>query len=186
MFCSPDKAPVCKSLMIYVGCSHAATHIPSLAPVFRKIFTESIGIESTKSLLRLIASKLVFPDSRSTILVCFLVYFFRILERRSGSTITNVHPSVSQKAKHPESLKSSSFILHPFFVTFKLFSLFWVHFWYYLANILNINIYSPKFGSFQKGAQIDSRYPIVCCCLYLCLYTCKYVQYILVYRVHYW
>jgi len=79
------KAPVCKSLMIYVGCSHAATHIPSLAPVFRKIFTESIGIESTKSLLRLIASKLVFPDSRSTILVCFLVYFFRILERRSGS-----------------------------------------------------------------------------------------------------
>ena len=105
---------------------------------------------------------------------------------KSHSTITNVHPSVSQKAKHPESLKSSSFILHPFFVTFKLFSLFWVHFWYYLVNILNINIYSPKFGSFQKGAQIDSRYPIVCCCLYLCLYTCKYVQYILVYRVHYW
>ena len=85
MICFEDKAPVCKSLMIYVGCSHAATHIPSLAPVFRKIFTESIGIESTKSLLRLIASKLVFPDSRSTILVCFLVYFFRILERRSGS-----------------------------------------------------------------------------------------------------
>ena len=78
----------------------------------------------------------------------------------------------------------SSFILY--FVTSKLFSLFWVHFWYYLVNILNINIYSPKFGSFQKGAQIDSRYPIVCCCLYLCLYTCKYVQYILVYRVHYW
>jgi len=79
------KAPVCKSLMIYVGCSHAATHIPSLAPIFRKIFTESNGIESTKSLIRLIASKLIFPDSRSTILVCFLVYFFRILERRSGS-----------------------------------------------------------------------------------------------------
>ena len=78
----------------------------------------------------------------------------------------------------------SSFI--PYFVTSKLFSLFWVHFWYYLVNILNINIYSPKFGSFQKGAQIDSRYPIVCCCLYLCLYTCKYVQYMLVYRVHYW
>ena len=69
---------------------------------------------------------------------------------KSHSTITNVHPSVSQKAKHSKSLKSSSFIfhsssflilhssflpsffIHPSFIlhsfhhfaTFKLFSLF--------------------------------------------------------------
>jgi len=79
------KAPVSKSLMIYVGCSHGLTHVPSLSPVFRKIFTESIGLESSKSVLRLVTSKLIFPDTRSTVLVCFLVYFFRILERRSGS-----------------------------------------------------------------------------------------------------
>ena len=46
---------------------------------------ESIGIESAKSFLRLVASKLVFPDTRSTVLVCLLVYLFRSLERRSGS-----------------------------------------------------------------------------------------------------
>ena len=28
---------------------------------------------------------MIFPDTRSTILVCFLIYFFRIFERRSGS-----------------------------------------------------------------------------------------------------
>lgn len=79
------KAPVCKSLMVYIGCSHAATHVPAFAPFFRKMFTESIGIESVKSFLRLVASKLVFPDTRSTVLVCLLVYLFRSLERRSGS-----------------------------------------------------------------------------------------------------
>ena len=31
------------------------------------------------------ASKLVFPDTRSTILALFLIYFFRIFERRCGS-----------------------------------------------------------------------------------------------------
>lgn len=97
------RAPVSKSLMLYVGCSHGLTHVPSFAPVFRKIFTgkdsinllsiltltasssESIGFESSKSVIRLVASKLIFPDTRSTVLVCFLVYFFRVLERRSGS-----------------------------------------------------------------------------------------------------
>ena len=28
---------------------------------------------------------MIFPDTRSTVLVCFLIYFFRIFERRSGS-----------------------------------------------------------------------------------------------------
>lgn len=89
-----DKAPVCKTLMVYVGCSHAATHIPSLAPIFRKVFTDSVGIESPKSFLRLLASKLVFPDTRSAILSCFLIYFFRILERRSGSLKFSSHLAV--------------------------------------------------------------------------------------------
>ena len=80
--------------MVYVGCSHAATHIPSLAPIFRKVFTDSVGIESPKSFLRLLASKLVFPDTRSAILSCFLIYFFRILERRSGSLKFSSHLAV--------------------------------------------------------------------------------------------
>ena len=108
----PDKAPVCKSLLVYVGCSHAATHIPSLAPIFRKVFSgvnttfllhaqfiivfaaDAVGVESPQSLLRLLASKLIFPDTRSAILSCFLIYFFRILERRSGSLKFSSHLAV--------------------------------------------------------------------------------------------
>ena len=37
--CIADKAPVSKSLMVYIGCSHAATHVPAFAPFFRKMFT---------------------------------------------------------------------------------------------------------------------------------------------------
>ena len=37
------------------------------------------------SFLQILSSKLIFPDTRSTVLVCFLIYFFRIFERRSGS-----------------------------------------------------------------------------------------------------
>lgn len=79
------KAPVCKTLMVYIGCSHAATHIPSLSPFFKRIFAEPFVTESPKSFLRLLGSKFLFPDTRSTILVCFLIYFFRVLEKRTGS-----------------------------------------------------------------------------------------------------
>ena len=34
-----DKAPVSKSLMLIVGCSHAATHVPAFAPLIRKVFS---------------------------------------------------------------------------------------------------------------------------------------------------
>jgi len=78
------KAPVSKSLMLVVGCSHAASHVPAFGPLFKKIFSGSISF-SSGSIVRLVASKLVFPDTRSTILALFLVYFFRIFERRSGS-----------------------------------------------------------------------------------------------------
>ena len=97
--------------MIYVGCSHGLTHVPSFAPVFRKIFTgrksnfyeflqlnlftESVGLESGKSFVRLVSSKLIFPDTRSTVLVCFLLYFFRVLERRSGSLKFSSHLTLS-------------------------------------------------------------------------------------------
>lgn len=74
------KAPVSKTLMLIVGSSHAASHVPSFAPIFKKIFTDSSG-----NIVRLVASKLVFPDTRSTILALFLIYFFRIFERRCGS-----------------------------------------------------------------------------------------------------
>jgi len=38
-----------------------------------------------RSALQLVCSKLVYPDTRSTILALFLLYFFRVFERRSGS-----------------------------------------------------------------------------------------------------
>jgi len=79
------KAPVSKSLMLVVGCSHAASHVPSFATIFRKIFTGPISLDSSGNIVRLVASKLVFPDTRSTILALFLIYFFRIFERRCGS-----------------------------------------------------------------------------------------------------
>jgi len=71
--------------MLIVGCSHAATHVPAFAPLIRKVFSGSINISSSGHIVRLIASKLIFPDTRSTILALFLVYFFRIFERRRGS-----------------------------------------------------------------------------------------------------
>lgn len=79
------KAPVSKSLMLVVGCSHAASHVPAFSQLFKKIFTGPISLTSSGNIVRLIASKLVFPDTRSTILALFLIYFFRIFERRSGS-----------------------------------------------------------------------------------------------------
>jgi len=79
------KAPVSKTLMLVVGSTHGASHVPSFAPIFKKIFTGSISFDSGGNLVRFIASKLIFPDTRSTILVLFLIYFFRIFERRCGS-----------------------------------------------------------------------------------------------------
>ena len=43
----------------------------------------------------------------------FQIIALSIFSRESDSTITNVRPSVSHKAKPPNSLKSLSFILHP-------------------------------------------------------------------------
>jgi len=79
------KAPVSKSLMLVVGCSHAASHVPAFGPLFKRVFSGSFSFSSTGNIVRLVASKLVFPDTRSTILALFLVYFFRIFERRCGS-----------------------------------------------------------------------------------------------------
>jgi len=79
------KAPVSKSLMLVVGCTHAVSHVPAFGPLFKKIFSGSISFSSSTSIVRFIASKLVFPDTRSTILALFLIYFFRIFERRTGS-----------------------------------------------------------------------------------------------------
>jgi len=79
------KAPVSKSLMLVVGCTHAVSHVPAFGPLFKKIFSGSISFSSSRSIVRFIASKLVFPDTRSTILALFLIYFFRIFERRTGS-----------------------------------------------------------------------------------------------------
>jgi hypothetical protein len=55
-----------------------------------------------------------------TVLVeCFFsVAKVSLQSQMSPSTITNVYPSVSQKAKNPKSLKSSSFILPPSFCDF--------------------------------------------------------------------
>ena len=39
IYCISDKAPVTKTLMVAVSCSHIATHIPSFAPFFRNVFT---------------------------------------------------------------------------------------------------------------------------------------------------
>jgi len=79
------KAPVSKSLMLVVGCTHAASHVPAFGPLFKRVFSGSISLSSSGSIVRFVASKLVFPDTRSTILALFLIYFFRIFERRSGS-----------------------------------------------------------------------------------------------------
>lgn len=79
------KAPVSKSLLVFVGGSHIATLIPSFSPFFRKIFSDSLSQNSSRTFLQILSSKIIFPESRAAILVCFLIYFFRILERRSGS-----------------------------------------------------------------------------------------------------
>jgi len=79
------KAPVSKSLLIFVGSSHIATLIPSFSPFFKKIFSDSLGLNSSRTILQILASKIIFPETRTAVLVLFLVYFFRILERRCGS-----------------------------------------------------------------------------------------------------
>ena len=48
-------------------------------------FLDSLGLNSSRTILQILASKIIFPETRTAVLVLFLVYFFRILERRSGS-----------------------------------------------------------------------------------------------------
>jgi len=82
------QAPVSKSLLVLVGSSHVASHIPSLSNLFKNIFSVTLArpeINSLRGLLRIVASKLVFPDTKSTILALVLIYFFRVFERRFGS-----------------------------------------------------------------------------------------------------
>jgi len=78
-------APVSKSLMLIVGCSHAATHLPAFSALRKMLKVTPHDMTSWPSLLQLLPSKLVFPDTRDTILVLFLIYFFRVFERRYGS-----------------------------------------------------------------------------------------------------
>jgi len=78
-------APVSKSLMLIVGCGHIASHVPALQ-TFRRILKVDVrDLDSFSQLLRFLPSKLAFPDTRDTILVLFLIYFFRVFERRYGS-----------------------------------------------------------------------------------------------------
>ena len=49
------------------------------------LFVDSLSQNSSRTFLQILSSKIIFPESRAAILVCFLIYFFRILERRSGS-----------------------------------------------------------------------------------------------------
>jgi len=82
------KAPVSKSLLLFVGSSHVVSHIPSFSNLFKRIFSVTVArpeLTSLGGLLRIVASKLVFPDTKSTILALVLIYFFRVFERRFGS-----------------------------------------------------------------------------------------------------
>ena len=51
IYCVSDKAPVTKTLMVAVSCSHIATHIPSFAPFFRNVFTGCQGFHTQKILM---------------------------------------------------------------------------------------------------------------------------------------
>jgi len=79
------QTPVSKSLMLVVGCSHAATHVPSFASFFKRLFAASLSFDSVGNMVRVVASKLIFPDPKNTMLALFLLYFFRVFERRCGS-----------------------------------------------------------------------------------------------------
>lgn len=78
-------APVSKSLMLFIGCGHAVTYIPALQSFRRLLKVDVHNLDSVSKLIRFFPSKLAFPDTRDTILVLFLIYFFRVFERRYGS-----------------------------------------------------------------------------------------------------
>jgi len=78
-------APVCKSLVTLVGGLHLASNVPALQQVFRKLFKGPDSISSGNSLLHYIGTKLVFPDTKSAVMACVIIYFFRVFERRYGS-----------------------------------------------------------------------------------------------------
>jgi len=81
------KAPVSKGLLVLIGGSHASTHVPAFSHLFKRIFLTGrlSNVDSVEAVVRLVASKLVFPDIKNTALALVLVYFFRIFERRYGS-----------------------------------------------------------------------------------------------------
>lgn len=78
-------APVSKSLMLFIGCGHAVTYIPALQSFRRLLKVDVHNLDSVSKLIRFFPSKLAFPETRDTILVLFLIYFFRVFERRYGS-----------------------------------------------------------------------------------------------------
>lgn len=78
-------APVSKSLMLFIGCGHAVTYIPALQSFRRLLKVDVQNLDSVSKLIRFFPSKLAFPETRDTILVLFLIYFFRVFERRYGS-----------------------------------------------------------------------------------------------------
>jgi len=92
------KTPVTKTLMMGVSCSHIATHIPSFVPFFRNVFTVSTRVDSVGTLVnklaKILVSKLVFPDPKNAIISLFLLYFFRVLERRCGSLKYSSHLAI--------------------------------------------------------------------------------------------
>jgi len=83
------KAPVTKTLMVAVSSSYVATHIPLFVPFFRNVFTVNTRVNSMGTLViklaKILVSKLFEPDPKNALLTVFLLYFFRVLERRCGS-----------------------------------------------------------------------------------------------------
>jgi len=79
------NAPVCKTLVGLIGGLHLASNVPALQPIFTKLFKGPERIECVYSLLKYIGNKLVFPDTKSAVMACVIIYFFRVFERRYGS-----------------------------------------------------------------------------------------------------
>jgi len=79
------NAPVCKSLAVFVGGLHLASHVPSLHTIFRTLYTVPESIASVEDVLYCLGNKLVFPDPKTATFACVIIYFFRVFERRYGS-----------------------------------------------------------------------------------------------------
>jgi len=79
------EAPVCKSLAVLVGGLHLASNVPALHPFFRRLVQVPESIDGIENALRYVGTKFVFLDTKSAVLACVIIYFFRVFERRSGS-----------------------------------------------------------------------------------------------------